>query len=529
MLNDIVLAISNFMYTYLLIIILLAGGFYFTFRTRFIQFRMFRESLRVVTERPDRAGSVSSFQALMVSTASRVGTGNIIGVSVAICVGGYGAVFWMWLIAIIGGATAFIESTLAQIYKRRNTETGESYGGPAYYIEAALHSRPLAMLFALSLIATYAGGFNMLCSFNLQSTFSGYGFYNEGVTPWIIGGIAALLTAFCVMGGGKRIIAVASTLVPFMGGLYVLVALIVIVMNLELVPTVFARIFQGAFDFQAIFAGFTGSALMQGIKRGLFSNEAGVGSAPNAAASANVSHPVKQGLVQMLSVFLDTLLICSATALMLLCSGVEPTEAAQGAPYVQAARGHGPLCLHHPHRQSVLCGQRPGLFDEAGPLQAVYGGVPHRGRAADLRGRRPEHRPGVEPGRRAHGHHGDDQHPCDLHSRPPGSGRSEGLCSPAEDGPQPRVQGREHRPEGEDRLLELNSSKADEAAPSPWPGAALLRSGRSTPVCPAVLLLRKTARSAMMQGENGGIVMPAFVIACTDLRYVRTFEGRGAP
>ena len=337
MLNDIVLAISNFMYTYLLIIILLAGGFYFTFRTRFIQFRMFRESLRVVTERPDRAGSVSSFQALMVSTASRVGTGNIIGVSVAICIGGYGAVFWMWLIAIIGGATAFIESTLAQIYKRRNTETGESYGGPAYYIEAALHSRPLAMLFALSLIATYAGGFNMLCSFNLQSTFSGYGFYNEGVTPWIIGGIAALLTAFCVMGGGKRIIAVASTLVPFMGGLYVLVALIVIVMNLELVPTVFARIFQGAFDFQAIFAGFTGSALMQGIKRGLFSNEAGVGSAPNAAASANVSHPVKQGLVQMLSVFLDTLLICSATALMLLCSGVEPTEAAQGAPYVQVA------------------------------------------------------------------------------------------------------------------------------------------------------------------------------------------------
>ena len=337
MLNDIVLAISNFMYTYLLIIILLAGGLYFTFRTRFIQFRMFRESLRVVAERPDRAGSVSSFQALMVSTASRVGTGNIIGVSVAICIGGYGAVFWMWLIAIIGGATAFIESTLAQIYKRRNPETGESYGGPAYYIEAALHSRPLAVLFALSLIATYAGGFNMLCSFNLQSTFSGYSFYNESVTPWIIGGIAALLTAFCVMGGGKRIIAVASTLVPFMGGLYVLVALIVVLLNLELVPTVFARIFQGAFDFQAIFAGFTGSALMQGIKRGLFSNEAGVGSAPNAAASANVSHPVKQGLVQMLSVFLDTLLICSATALMLLCSGVEPTEAAQGAPYVQVA------------------------------------------------------------------------------------------------------------------------------------------------------------------------------------------------
>ena len=339
MINDIVLAISNFMYTYLLVILLLAAGLYFTFRTRFIQFRMFRESLRVVAERPDRAGTVSSFQALMVSTASRVGTGNIIGVSVAICIGGYGAVFWMWLIAIIGGSTAFVESTLAQIYKRRNAETGESYGGPAYYIEAALHSRPLAVLFALSLIATYAGGFNMLCSFNLQSTFAAYSFYtdNQELMPWVIGGVAALLTCFCVMGGGKRIIAFASTLVPFMGGLYVLVAIIVVVLNLEIIPQVFVRIFQGAFDFQAIFGAFTSSALMQGIKRGLFSNEAGVGSAPNAAAAANVSHPVKQGLVQMLSVFLDTLLICSATALMLLCSGVEPTEAAQGAPYVQAA------------------------------------------------------------------------------------------------------------------------------------------------------------------------------------------------
>ena len=261
MINDIVLAISNFMYTYLLVILLLAAGLYFTFRTRFIQFRMFRESLRVVTERPDRAGTVSSFQALMVSTASRVGTGNIIGVSVAICIGGYGAVFWMWLIAIMGGATAFIESTLAQIYKRRNTETGESDGGPAYYIEAALHSRPLAVLFALSLIATYAGGFNMLCSFNLQSTFAAYSFYtdNQELMPWVIGGVAALLTCFCVMGGGKRIIAFASTLVPFMGGLYVLVAVIVVVLNLELLPQVFVRIFQGAFDFQAIFGAFTSS------------------------------------------------------------------------------------------------------------------------------------------------------------------------------------------------------------------------------------------------------------------------------
>ena len=337
MLGEMIVALSNFMYTYLLVILLVAAGVFFTIRNRFPQLRLLKESVRVVMERPEKEGSVSSFQALMVSTASRVGTGNIIGVSVAICVGGYGAVFWMWLIALLGGATAFTESTLAQIYKRRNPETGESYGGPAYYIEAALHSRPLAVLFALSLIATYAGGFNMLCSYNLQSTFSGYSFYNESVTPWIIGGIAALLTAFCVMGGGKRIIAFASTLVPIMGGLYVLVALVVIIMNLGLIPQVFGRIFAGAFDFQAIFAGFTGSAVMQGVKRGLFSNEAGVGSAPNAAASADVSHPVKQGLVQMLSVFLDTLVICSATAFMLLCSGVEPDAALEGAPYVQAA------------------------------------------------------------------------------------------------------------------------------------------------------------------------------------------------
>lgn len=183
MLGEIIADLSNWMYTYLLVILLVAAGLFFTIRNRFPQLRLLREAIRVVVERPEKEGSVSSFQALMVSTASRVGTGNIIGVSVAICMGGYGAVFWMWLIALLGGATAFTESTLAQIYKRRNPETGESYGGPAYYIEAALHSRPLAVLFALSLIATYAGGFNMLCSYNLQSTFSGYSFYSRSGRP----------------------------------------------------------------------------------------------------------------------------------------------------------------------------------------------------------------------------------------------------------------------------------------------------------------------------------------------------------
>ncbi|WP_295587365.1 sodium:alanine symporter family protein [uncultured Oscillibacter sp.] len=337
MLGELIGVLNDWLYTYILVILLIAAGVYFTLRTGFVQLRMFRESIRVVGEKPHNAGSVSSFQALMVSTASRVGTGNIIGISTAICCGGYGAVFWMWVIALIGGASAFVESTLAQIYKRRDPKTGESYGGPAYYIEAALRCRPVAVIFAVALVLTYAGGFNMLASYNLQSTFSSYGFYDPATTPWVIGAVLAVVVGYCVMGGGKRIIRFTSTLVPFMGGLYVLVAVVVVVLNWRMVPQVLGSIFAGAFDFQAIFGGFTGSAMMYGIKRGLFSNEAGVGSAPNAAASADVSHPVKQGLVQMLSVFIDTLLICSATAFMLLCSGVAPEETLQGAPYVQMA------------------------------------------------------------------------------------------------------------------------------------------------------------------------------------------------
>ncbi len=337
MLGQLISTLNDYLYTYILVILLLAAGVYFTIRTGFIQFRMFGESIRVVGEKPHNAGSISSFQALMVSTASRVGTGNIIGISTAICCGGYGAVFWMWVIAIIGGASAFVESTLAQIYKRRDPHTGESYGGPSYYIEAALHSRPFAVLFAVTLMLTYAGGVTMLAAYNLQSAFSGYAFYDPDTTPWVIGVILAAVVGYCVMGGGKRIIRFTSTLVPFMGGLYVLAAIVMVVLNWRMVPQVLGSIFAGAFDFQAIFGGFTGSAMMYGIKRGLFSNEAGVGSAPNAAASADVSHPVKQGLVQMLSVFIDTLLICSATAFMLLCSGVAPEEALMGAPYVQAA------------------------------------------------------------------------------------------------------------------------------------------------------------------------------------------------
>lgn len=333
-LNGIFGTINDALYGYILIILLVAGGLYFTVRTKFAQFRLLGEQLRAVTEKPKDGKGVSSFQALMVSTASRVGTGNIIGVSSAICLGGFGSVFWMWVIAIIGGASAFIESTLAQIFKRRGSD-GNLYGGPAYYIEAGLKSRPLAIIFSIFLILTYGVGFNMLCSYNLQSTFSNYSFYDESTTPWIIGLILAVAVGYCLFGGGKRIIKVSSFLVPFMGVAYVLVALFIIATNITVIPGVFQRIFTEAFDVQAIFGGFLGSCVMFGIKRGLYSNEAGIGSAPNAAASAEVNHPVKQGLVQTLSVFLDTLVICTATAFMCMCSGIEPSAELDGAPYVQ--------------------------------------------------------------------------------------------------------------------------------------------------------------------------------------------------
>ncbi len=331
--------ISNFMYSYLLIILLLAVGLYFTFRTRFIQFRMLKESIRLVTEKKEGKNSVSAFEALMVSTASRVGTGNIVGVANAIAIGGYGAVFWMWVIALIGGASAFIESTLAQIFKKRDAN-GCSYGGPSYYIEAVLNKRWLGIVFAVSLIATYAIGFNMLCSYNLVTSLSQYSFYGDPTTssvPLICGAILAVLVGFCVLGGGKRIVKVTSVMVPVMGVAYIVMALLTMLLNIGTLPMVLRNIFVSAFDFRAIFGGFASSALMQGIKRGLYSNEAGVGSAPNAAAAADVSHPAKQGLVQMLSVFIDTLLVCTATAMMCLSSGIVPSESLSGAPFVQAA------------------------------------------------------------------------------------------------------------------------------------------------------------------------------------------------
>ena len=340
--------LNDALYGYVLIIVLAIAGLYFTVRMKGAQITMLPEQVKTVTEKPKSKGGVSSFRSLMVSTASRVGTGNIIGVSTALCMGGFGAVFWMWVIALIGGASAFIESTLGQIYKKRGKDG--SYGGPAYYIEKGLGIKWLAAIFSVLLILTYGVGFNMLASYNLQSTFSAYSFYDAAWTPWVIGGAVALLVGICLFGGGKRILSVTGVLVPVMGLLYILVALAISLVNITAIPAVIARIFREAFDFSAIFGGFGGSCVMYGVKRGLFSNEAGVGSAPNAAASADVSHPAKQGLTQTLSVFIDTLLVCSATAFMCMTSGVEPTDALSGAPYVQAALsatlgGVGPIFI----------------------------------------------------------------------------------------------------------------------------------------------------------------------------------------
>ena len=345
--DNVVNAVSGILYKpYVVPLILILAGLYFTFRLKFVQFRLFAESIRVVKEKPVNLGATSSFGALMVSTASRVGTGNIMGVSTALCLGGAGAIFWMWITAILGGASAFVESTLAQIYKKRDSE-GHSYGGPSYYMEQALGQRWLGVIFAVVLILTYVVGYNMLAAYNTQSTFESFSFYKQtfqvaGFTvnmPMIVGGVLAVLFGICVLGGGKRLTKVTEILVPVMGVLYVIVSLVVIFTHISSFGAVFKNIFRSAFDFKAIFGGFTGSCVMWGIKRGLYSNEAGMGSAPNAAAAADVSHPAKQGLVQMLSVFIDTLLICSATAFLCLFSGVEPTAEAAGAAYVQACTG----------------------------------------------------------------------------------------------------------------------------------------------------------------------------------------------
>ena len=341
--------VSGILYQpYIVPLFLFATGVWFTVRTKFIQFRLFKEACSVIMDKPENKGGISSFGALMVSTASRVGTGNIIGVSTAICLGGPGAIFWMWITALLGGASAFIEATLAQIYKK-NDKDGTFKGGPAFYMEQAIGQRWLGVIFSIIIILIYALGYNLLASYNLQSTFEVFSFYNKA-TSFIIGAILMVLFGIIVIGGAKRLVKVTEYLVPVMGLIYVAVSLVVLVINIKSIPSMFGMIFRSAFDFKSIFGGFTGSCVMWGIKRGLYSNEAGMGSAPNAAAKADISHPAKQGLVQMLSVFIDTLLICTASAFMYLISGVEPDAEMAGALYVQTSMkavlgGFGPVFL----------------------------------------------------------------------------------------------------------------------------------------------------------------------------------------
>ena len=336
--DSVVLAISNILYQpFIVPLILIGGAIYLTFRCGFLQLGMFKEACKVITEKPHEGG-ISSFGALMVSTASRVGTGNIIGVSTAIVCGGPGAIFWMWVTAFFGGASAFVESTLAQIYKKNDGEGG-SMGGPAFYMRDALGQKWLGVIFSIFIIFTYMVGYNMLAAYNLQSTFAAFSFYNSG-TPFIIGIILCVLFGVIVLGGAKRLINVTEILVPVMGVMYVIVAIIVLIINIPNLGHMFGAIFSSAFDFEAIFGGFAGSCIMYGVKRGLYSNEAGMGSAPNAAARADVSHPAKQGLVQMLSVFIDTLLICTATAFMCLSTKVDAAaynlaDGPNAAGYVQ--------------------------------------------------------------------------------------------------------------------------------------------------------------------------------------------------
>ena len=330
--GNIISSISGVMYSYILIALLIVAGLWFTFRFKFVQVRAIPEAIKSIMEKSEK-GKTSSFQALMVSTASRVGTGNIVGVAGAILVGGPGAVFWMWIIAIVGGASAFVESTLAQVYKKRGKDG--SYGGPAYYMKQALKAPALGGIFAVALILTYMGGFNALAAYNLTEFTKVY--LPMDNASLIIGVILAVLAAVVILGGGKIISKATGVLVPIMAVLYIVVALIVIIMNITELPSVIANIFSQALNFKAIGGGALGAAIMNGIKRGLYSNEAGIGSAPNAAAAADVSHPAKQGFVQVFSVFLDTIIICSATAFMCLCSGVDPAAFDSNAAYIQGA------------------------------------------------------------------------------------------------------------------------------------------------------------------------------------------------
>lgn len=334
LLNDWIVSVNDWIWTYILIVFLIIAGLYFTFKSRFVQFRNFREMFRLLGQGVmggNQKNSVSSFQAFCIATASRVGTGNLAGVATALALGGPGAVFWMWLLALIGSASAFIESTLAQIYKEKGERS--FIGGPAFYIEKGLKKRWMGILFAIIILITFGLVFNSVQANTITLAFHQiYGI--DPLWPAIVLTIFTLLTIF---GGIHRVAIVSGILVPIMAIAYILVALYILFSNITLLPPLIGHIFSSAFGIEQFVGGGLGATIMQGVRRGLFSNEAGMGSAPNAAATASVTHPVKQGLIQALSVFTDTIVICSCTAFIILLSGIPLDGNLKGIQLTQAA------------------------------------------------------------------------------------------------------------------------------------------------------------------------------------------------
>ena len=326
--------INNVLWTYILIALLLGCALWFTLKTRFVQFRMIKEMVRLLGDSTGKDGSVkhiSSFQAFAISIASRVGTGNLAGVATAIAVGGPGAVFWMWIIALLGASSSFVESTLAQLYKVKGKDS--FVGGPAYYMKKGLKQPWMGTLFAVLITVTFGFAFNSVQSNTLCAAFeNAFGFDHA-----VVGGIITALTTAIIFGGVQRIARVSSILVPVMALGYVTLALAIVVLNITHLPEVIGLIVSHAFGWEQALGGGVGATLMQGIKRGLFSNEAGMGSAPNVAATAHVTHPVKQGLIQTLGVFTDTLLICTCTAFIILFSGAPLDGSANGVQLTQQA------------------------------------------------------------------------------------------------------------------------------------------------------------------------------------------------
>ncbi len=332
---DYINQINDVLWTYILILLLLGCAIWFTFKTKFVQFRMVKEMFRLLADSNNKHNEhkkhISSFQAFAVSIASRVGTGNLAGVATAIAVGGPGAVFWMWVIALLGASSAFVESTLAQLYKKQGKDS--FVGGPAYYMRNGLKKPWMGTLFAILIAVTFGFAFNSVQS----NTICAAAEHAFGWGNLEIGAILTFFTLIIIFGGIQRIAKVSSIIVPIMALGYIILALGIVLFNINHLPNVFEIIITNAFGFDSILGGGVGAALMQGIKRGLFSNEAGMGSAPNVAATASVSHPVKQGLIQALGVFTDTIIICTCTAFIILFSGAPLDGSLSGVQLTQHA------------------------------------------------------------------------------------------------------------------------------------------------------------------------------------------------